>query len=78
MQIIQLNPFPYLTYRQITTGEEVEVNSQELVKPENKQFWSPNPETGKPDWEIVSDKTRTEVIDPIVLLRFNILITMTC
>ena len=45
-------------------GAAVEVNSQELVKPENKQFWSPNPETGKPDWEIVSDKTRTEVIDP--------------
>lgn len=54
----------YLTYRNSNTGEVVEVNSQDLVKPENKKFWSPNPETGKPDWEVDSDKTRSEVIDP--------------
>ena len=63
MRIIRRSRFVF-DVSKYQPGEEVEVNSQELVKPENKMYWSPNPETGKPDWEIDSDKTRTEVIDP--------------
>jgi len=46
------------------TGEEIEINSDDYVKPENKYLWTPDPETGKMNWEIQKDKTTREVIDP--------------
>jgi uncharacterized membrane protein YphA (DoxX/SURF4 family) len=44
------------TYRNKSTQEEVQINKNDVVKPENKHLWDTN------TWEILSDKTTEKVV----------------
>jgi len=48
-------------YKNKKSGEEIEISSDDLVKPENKFLWTPGP-NGEKDWEPDNDKRKDVTI----------------